>query len=288
MFQIVTDSTADLPKDYLKKHGIGCLSLPYTIDGVTYTEENPLDWKEFYGKMRQGSMPTTSQVNPQEAEDSLRECLKKNREILYLAFSSGLSGSYNSARMAADILNEEVEGAKIIVVDTLAASMGEGLMVYMAVKLREEGKSVEEAAAYMEEHKQNFVHVFTVDDLNHLHRGGRVSKTAAVIGTLAHIKPVLTVDREGHLIVLDKVRGRKKSLMTLVNLMEKKIGSYRDRNEVVFIGHGDCIEDAEFVASKVKERFGIENFVISHIGPTIGAHTGPGAVTLFFMGDSRE
>lgn len=288
MFQIVTDSTADLPKDYLREHGIGCLSLPYTIDGVTYTEENPLDWKEFYGKMRQGSMPTTSQVNPQEAEDALREYLGKNREILYLAFSSGLSGSYNSARMAADILNEEVEGAKIIVIDTLAASMGEGLMVYMAVKLREEGKSMEEVAAYMEAHKQNFVHVFTVDDLNHLHRGGRVSKTAAVFGTLAQIKPVLTVDKEGHLVVLDKIRGRKKSLMALVDLMEEKVGSYRDKNEVVFIGHGDCMEDAEFLVDKVKERFGIGNFLISNIGPTIGAHTGPGVVTLFFMGDSRE
>lgn len=288
MFKIVTDSTADLPKDYLEKNDIGCVSLTYTIDGVTYTEENALDWKVFYEKMRQGSMPTTSQVNPQEAEDFLRECLKKNREILYLAFSSGLSGSYNSARLAADLLNEEVEGAKIIVVDTLAASMGEGLMVYMAVRLREEGKSLEEAAAYMEEHKQNFVHVFTVDDLNHLHRGGRVSKTAAVLGTLAQIKPVLTVDKEGHLIVVDKVRGRRKSLAALVSLMEKKAGSYRGKNEIVFIGHGDCIEDAEFVAEKVKERFGINNFMISHVGPTIGAHTGPGVVTLFFMGDSRE
>lgn len=287
MFKIVTDTTADLPKDYLAQHEIDCLCLPYTIDGVTYTAENELDWKEFYDRMRKGSMPTTSQVNPQEAEEYFRDCLKEHSEILYLAFSSGLSGTYNSGRIAAEALKEEFPEAKIIVVDTLAASMGEGLMVYKAVQMREEGKSIDEVASYMEEHKQNFVHVFTVDDLNHLHRGGRVSKAAAIVGTLASIKPVLTVDETGHLIVIDKIRGRKKSLLTLVDLMEKKSGSYMDQNDIVMISHGDCMEDAEFVAQKVKEKFGAKHIMINNVGPTIGAHTGPGVVTLFFMGEKR-
>jgi DegV family protein with EDD domain len=139
----------------------------------------------------------------------------------------------------------------------------------------------------MESHKQNFVHVFTVDDLNHLHRGGRVNKATAIVGTLAAIKPILTVDKEGHLNMISKARGRKKALLALVDTMRDKIGSYADKNDIVCISHGDCIEDAEFVADKVKEQFGIENFLISNIGPTIGAHTGPGVMTLFFMGDER-
>ena len=189
--------------------------------------------------------------------------------------------------MAAEELQEEYPERKLIVIDSLCACLGEGLLVYKAVQLKRAGKSLEEVAAWVEENKLHMVHNFTVDDLNHLYRGGRVSKTAAFLGTIVNIKPILHVDNEGHLIPLSKVRGRKKSLLTLVDSMEKQMGSFRDQNDIVFISHGDCIEDADYVASVIKERFGIDAFLINYIGPTIGTHSGPGTVALFYMGEYR-
>lgn len=290
MFKITTDSTADLPVEYLKEHNIGCMPISYILDGVTYGRERELDWKDFYFKMRsEGKMPTTSQINPAEAKEYFEEYIKTEKEILHLAFSSGLSGTYNNMRMAAEEVMEEHPDCRIIVVDSLCASMGEGLFVHKAVRMRDAGKSMEETARFLNEHVQNFVHVFTVDDLFHLYRGGRVSRTTAVIGTLASIKPKLHVDSEGHLIVIGKVRGRKKSLNALVDYMEEKMGGYLQENkdDFVFISHGDALEDAEYVRDQIRERFGIQHFMINHIGPTIGAHSGPGTIALFFMGESR-
>lgn len=290
MFKILTDSTADLPMDYLKEHGIGCMPISYILDGVTYGGDKELDWKEFYSMMRtEGKMPTTSQINPAEAKEYFEEYIKTDKEILHLAFSSGLSGTCANLRIAAQEIMEEHPDVKIIVLDSLCASMGEGLFVHKAVKLRDQGKSMEETARWLEEHVRNLVHVFTVDDLFHLYRGGRVSRTAAVIGTLVSIKPKLHVDDEGHLIVIGKVRGRKKSLNALVDYMEEKMGAWERENkeDMVFISHGDALEDAEYVRDLIKERFGFRNFLISHIGPTIGAHSGPGTIALFFMGESR-
>lgn len=289
-FKIITDSTADLPEEYLKEHNIDCMNLCYMIGGETYGGETgkELPWKEFYALMRNGEMPTTAQVNPEEAKEKFKKSIEAgSKKILYLAFSSGLSGTYNSVRIAAEEIMEEYPDCKIIVIDTLCASLGEGLLVYYAVKMQNEGKSFEEVAKWVEEHVQNFVHVFTVDDLNHLHRGGRVSKAVAIIGTLAGIKPVLHVDEEGHLVPQSNVRGRKKSLLKLVDNMEKQMGAYTGKNDVVFISHGDALEDAEFVRDEVKRRFGIEKFIINRVGPTIGAHSGPGTIALFFMGDVR-
>ncbi len=289
-FKIITDSTADLPEEYLKEHDIDCMNLCYMIGGETYGGETgkELPWKEFYAMMRGGEMPTTAQINPEEAKEQFKACIEAgNKKILYLAFSSGLSGTYNSGRIAAEEIKEEYPDCEIVVIDTLCASLGEGLLVDYAVKMKEEGKSLEEVAAWVEEHKLNLVHVFTVDDLNHLHRGGRVSKAVAIIGTLVGIKPVLHVDDEGHLTSVDKVRGRKKSLLQLVDNMEKQMGSYADKNDVFFISHGDSQEDAEFVAEEVKKRFGIKEYIINRVGPTIGAHSGPGTIALFFMGDVR-
>lgn len=286
-FKIVTDSTADLPEKYLKEHGIDIINIRYVIDDESYGNDKQMEVHAFYELMRSGKMPTTSQVNPEEAREFFLACAKQNKEILCLAFSSGLSGTYNNMRIAAQELMEEQEDLKILVIDTLCASMGEGLLVHKAVQLQQEGKSLQETADWIEAHKLNLVHMFTVDDLNHLHRGGRVSKTAAIVGTLAGIKPILHVDDEGHLIPLRNVRGRKKSLLALVDDMEKKIGSYRGDNDIIFISHGDCQADAEFVKEEVKKRLGIETFLINHIGPTIGAHSGPGTVALFFMGDVR-
>ena len=287
-FLIVTDATADLPADYLKEHRVACLHMGYVIGGETYggSTGRDMDYKQFYGMMREGQMPTTSQIPPEEFREGFEQYIKEGAtEILYLAFSSGLSGTYNSACIAAETVLEEHPGCKIEVVDSLCASMGEGLFVHYGVKLRDEGKSIEETADWLRAHVLNFVHVFTVDDLNHLYRGGRVSKATAVIGTIAGIKPILNVDEEGHLIPIDKVRGRKKSLLNLVDYMGKKMGSFQ--NEIVFISHGDALEDAQFVADEIRNRFGIEQFLINHIGPTVGAHSGPGTIALFFMGEER-
>lgn len=290
MFKIITDSTADLPKEYLQEHNVGCIPISYILDGVTYGGEKELDWKEFYAMMRnEGKMPTTSQVNPAEAKSFLEKAVETDKEILYLAFSSGLSGTCGNMRMAAEEVMEEHADVKIRVVDSLGASMGEGLFVHKAIRMRDAGKTMEETAKWLEDHVQNFVHVFTVDDLFHLYRGGRVSRTAAVLGTMISIKPKLHVDGEGHLILIGKVRGRKKSLSALVDYMEEKMGSWAEENkeDYVFISHGDALDDAEYVRNLIQERFGIQHFLINHIGPTIGAHSGPGTIALFFMGESR-
>ena len=286
-FKIVTDTTADLPKEYINEHNLGLMCLRYIINGETYGKDKILDDKEFYSLMRAGDMPTTSQVNPDEAKELLEEYLKESKEILCISFSSGLSGTYNSARLAAEELMEERDDIRIVVIDSKCASLGEGLLVHKAVTMREEGKSFDEVCQYVKETAPHLVHIFTVDDLNHLYRGGRVSKTTAFIGTLANIKPILHVDEEGKLIPISKVRGRKKSLYSLVDFMEKQMGSFKDKNTEVFISHGDCEEDAKLVAEEIKNRFGIEEFLISYIGPTIGAHAGPGTVALFFLGDKR-
>ena len=287
-FVIVTDTTTDLPRDYVEKHHLYMMSLPYTLEGTSYTWEKPMPVKDFYDKMRAGSLPTTSQANPEEAALLYESILKDNDvDILHIAFSSGLSGSFNSCRIASADVCEKYPDHRIVVVDSLAATVGQGLLVYKAVQLKEAGKSLDEVAAWVEENKYHLVHNFTVDDLFHLHRGGRLSKTAAIVGTMINLKPVLHVDDEGHLVMLSKVRGRKKSLIGLVDCMEKQLGDWKDKNDIIFISHGDCPEDAQFVADLIKERFGYENFMIDYIGATIGAHSGPGTVALFYLGDHR-
>lgn len=284
---IVTNTTADLPEDYVEKMGLGLIYFSYTMDGTVYGEGKSLPIKDFYHKMEEGSMPTTSQVNPEEFRTYFTRFLKETNKILYLSFSSGLSGSCGNAKLIADEMMEENPEITIKVVDTVAASLGEGLVAHMAATLQQKGYSFEENIKWIEEHLQNFTHVFTVDNLNDLYRGRRVSKTTAIVGTIVNVKPILNVDMEGHLIPIDKVRGRKKSMNTLVDYMEKRLGSYRDQNEIIFIGHGDCEEDAQLVADEVKKRFGYETFLINTIGPIIGAHTGPSIVALFFLGEDR-
>lgn len=287
-YVITTDTTTDLPESFYQEHRLPVMSLSYMLEGETYTRgEKELPAEEFYAKMRNGSMPTTSQVNPEYAKALLEPILKEGNDILHIAFSGGLSGSCNSARIAAEELMEEYPERKILVVDSLCASLGEGLLVYYALKRQEEGMSLEENHRWCEEHKLHIIHSFTVDDLFHLYRGGRVSKTTAVFGTMLNIKPVLHVDDEGHLIPLSKVRGRKKSLLALVDSMEELQGSYAGKNEVIFISHGDCIEDAEYVKELVEKKYGISSFLINHVGPVIGSHSGPGTLALFFMGDHR-
>ncbi len=287
-YVITTDTTADLPEEYLVKHNISVMSLTYTLNGTTYDREHPLDVKEFYDTMRNGALPTTSQVNPEIAKSIFKEVAEKNQcDILHIAFSSGLSGSYGSACIAASELEEENFPFRVVVIDSLSASLGEGLLVHKATVMREQGASLDETAKWLEDNKLHLVHNFTVDDLNHLCRGGRVSKTSAFIGSIVNIKPLLHVDDEGHLTPVAKIRGRKKALTSLVDCMEKQMGSYRNQNDIVFISHGDSPEDARHVADMIQERFGIDSFLIDYIGPTIGAHAGPGTIALFYMGEYR-
>lgn len=287
-FKIITNTTADLPMDYINKHQLGLVYFNYTMDGNSYGKDAEFDWKEFYRLMRQdGKMPTTSQVNPEQYKEYFMEFLKEDSQLLYLSFSSGLSGSCSNAMLAAQELMEEREDCKILVVDSKCASMGEGLFVHKAVQKKLQGSSLEETAEYLKALVPHLTHVFTVDDLNHLYRGGRVSKTAAIVGTIAGIKPILHVDDEGHLIPFSKTRGRKKSLNSLVDYMEEKTKGCLNKNDIIFISHGDALEDAEYVKNEIEKRFGIHEFLINHIGPTIGAHSGPGTIALFFEGNSR-
>ena len=284
-FVIVSDSTVDLPKEYLQSKQVPIISLSYIMDGVTYEEMDGLSHKEFFEKLRAGSLPTTSQINPEQAREALEPFAKEGKDILYIGFSSGLSGSYNSVRMAAEDLKEEYPDINIIAIDSLCACMGEGLLLYKALELKEHGMSMEEIAEWVEANKLHICHNVTVDDLNHLHRGGRISKTTAVVGSMIKIKPIIHMSDEGKLVVIGKERGRKKSLVSIVDRMEKQMQGYD--NDIVMITHGDCIEDAEFVKKQVEERFGIHNVMINGIGSVIGSHTGAGVVAVFFMGDKR-
>ena len=211
-YVITTDNNSDLPEKYLKDHGVGCMYLSYSMDGKSYTHGNFLPEHEFYEAMRNGSMPTTAQVNPENAKALLEPYLKEGKDILHIAFSSALSGTYNSSRIAAEELMEDYPDRKIIVVDSLGASLGQGLLVYLAQEKKEQGEDLETVAKWTEENRLHIVHLFTVNDLNHLYRGGRISRTTAVVGSMLNIKPVLHVDNDGKLTAIGKVRGRKKSL----------------------------------------------------------------------------
>lgn len=287
-FKIITNTTADLPMDYINEHQLGLVYFNYMMDGNSYGKDKELDWREFYRLMREeGKMPTTSQVNPEQYKEYFTEFLKENNQLLYLSFSSGLSGSCSNAMLAAEELMEERGDCRIVVIDSKCASMGEGLFVHKAVQKKTTGSSLEETAQYLRDLVPHLTHVFTVDDLNHLYRGGRVSKATAIVGTIAGIKPILHVDDEGHLIPISKTRGRKKSLNALVDYMEEKAKGCLNKNDIVFISHGDALKDAEYVKDEIERRFGIHEFLINHIGPTIGAHSGPGTIALFFEGNER-
>lgn len=283
---ISTDCMADLPADFVNEHHLSLHPLYYLMGDVTYNAvDDALPEKEFYARMRNGEMPTTMASNPDYIRNSFIKNIQDGYDILHISFSSGLSSSYSNTAFTAKELSEEYPDSKIIVIDSLSASLGQGLLIYYACRKQASGASIEETAEYIEELKLHVCHQFTVDDLFHLHRGGRVSKATAILGTLANIKPVLHVDNDGHLINISKIRGRKRSLAALVDNMEKTVGKYK--NPVVFISHGDCLEDAEYVKQLIEERFGIHDFLINYVGCTIGAHSGPGTVALFYLGETR-
>lgn len=285
-YVIVTDSSADLPDSLVKELGVEVLPLSFTVQGKTYhnyPDDREMDPKVFYKMLRDGEMATTSAVNVAEYTAMLEPLLRAGKDVLVLAFSSGLSTTYQSSVIAVNELSEQYPDRKICTVDTLCASMGQGLMVWLAVQEQRKGKSLEEVRDWVEENKLHLCHWFTVDDLHFLKRGGRVSAATAVVGTMLAIKPVLHVDDEGHLISMGKARGRGASLTALVDHMEQTVTDV----DTVFISHGDCLADAEKVAADVKKRFGTKDVVINNIGPVIGAHAGPGTVALFFLGTKR-
>lgn len=290
-FEIVTDSCCNLLEDMIDDFGIHVLPLTFMVDGEdevyqSYLKGERTDLKQFYTMMRESKVFKTSLPNLAESEALFRELLGSGRDVLYIAFSSGLSGTYQALSLMAAQLQEEFPERKIHVVDSLAASGGQGLLVWYAVQHARAGESIDQVRDWLEENKLHLAHWFTVDDLMFLFRGGRVSKTAAWAGTLLNIKPVLHVDDEGHLIPMEKVRGRKKSLNALIDHMEKSANKPIS-DQMVFITHGDCIEDAEYVAAKIKERFGVKEVVINYVDPVIGAHSGPGTMALFFLADKR-
>ncbi len=284
-YVITVNSTVDLPKEWLEERSVSVIPLKYTIDNETYTDMEGLSSKDFFAKLREGKMATTSQINPEEAKEQLEPFLKEGKDVLHLGFSSGLSGTYNSMRIAGEELKEEYPEAKIIIIDTLCACLGEGLLLYKALQQKEAGKTIEETANWVEENKLHICHNVTVDDLFHLHRGGRISKASAVLGSVVQIKPIIHMDENGKLQVIGKERGRKKSLNKIVDMAADQIKGWD--NDIAMITHGDCLEDAEYVAKLVRERLGIENVLINNIGTVIGSHTGPGVVAVFVMGNKR-
>ncbi|MEM5779564.1 MAG: DegV family protein, partial [Lawsonibacter sp.] len=276
-FVLLTDSSADLGSDLAAQLDIQVLPLSFTIQGTTYhnyPDNREMEPSLFYDLLRKGSVATTSAVNVSQYTEALEPLLQAGRDVLILAFSSGLSATYNSSAIAVEELREKYPNRKLYTVDTLCASLGQGLLVYRAAKEREKGKSIDEVRDWVIGHKLNICHQFTVDDLHFLKRGGRISSTTALVGSMLQIKPVLHVDNDGHLVNIGKARGRHASLKALVDKMEQTAIDPKD--QTVFISHGDCLADAELVAQMVKDRFGVQTVYINYVGPVIGAHSGPG------------
>lgn len=287
-YVLFTESTCDLTPELAQEMDIQVLPMTFTLDGQgyrNYPDNREMSPKTFYDKLRNGSMSTTSQVAISDYENAFTPFLEQGKDILYLAFSSGLSGTYQDSKVAIEELQQRFPDRRMISIDSLQASMGEGLFAYTLAAMRKSGASMDEVAAFATENTQRFCAWFTVNDLMFLKRGGRLSGAAAVAGTLLGIKPVLHVDPEGHLIAMEKVRGRRASLDALVKHFEATADKNYDEM-TVFVSHGDCLEDCQYVVDKIKAH-GVNRVCIGDIGPVIGAHSGPGTVALFFLGGPR-
>ncbi len=284
---IITDSCSDLPLEYVKRRNLPILNFTFNFMGEDRKDDlgQTLSHSEFYNAVRQGEMPTTSQVNSQTYIDFFKEFIGQGKPIIYMCFSSALSGSYNSALLARNTLLEEYPDAVITIVDTRCASMGQGLLVHHSLDLRDKGLDHDKIVEWIESNKLRVAHWFTVDDLEHLRRGGRVSGAAAFIGSILSIKPVLHVDNEGRLIPMSKVKGRKKSIKVLFEKMQET--AINPSDQTVFISHGDSVEDANYLADMIREHLGVRDILINPIGPVIGAHSGPGTIALFFLATNR-
>ncbi|MBE6934108.1 MAG: DegV family protein [Ruminococcaceae bacterium] len=284
-YQIITDSGCDLPKAMLEQLGIR--TVPLTVNFREETRGDSVDegMSELYAALRAGEVATTSAINPDRWVQEMLPYLESGADLLVITFSSGLSATYQSAVIAADELKETYPQRKIFVVDSLSASLGQGLLVWYACQKKQEGLSLEELASWTEENRMHLCHWFTVDDLMYLKRGGRVSATTALVGTMLQIKPVLHMDDEGHLINMSKTRGRKASIEALAEKAVQLGAGYE--NHTMFICHGDCLEDARYLETLVKEKCGVKEVLIGYTGTVIGSHSGPGTLALFFMGKNR-
>ncbi|HHX71409.1 MAG TPA: DegV family protein [Clostridiales bacterium] len=286
-FVLTTDSCVDLPASYMRENNIPFVSLSYTMSGLTYLDDlgETMSDRAFYSRIKAGEESTTTQVNPGQYVDFFTPFLQEGKDILYLAFSSGLSGSHGSAVIAAEMLKEKFPDRRVVVVDSLSASMGQGLLLTHALTLKNDGATLDEVARWLEANRLHMCHFFTVNDLFHLYRGGRLSKGSAILGSLIGIKPLLHVDNNGRLAPIGKVRGRTGAINALADFVEKH-GVNMDR-QTVYISHGDCLEDAEFLAAILKRRFRVPKILINPVGPVIGSHAGQGVLALFFVGGSR-
>ena len=285
-YQIITDSCCDLPEKTIKELGLKVIPLNLHFRGKTLEDcTSGRQIKTMYDALRAGESASTSAVNPEGWKTVMEPVLADGKDALVIAFSSGLSTTYQSAVIAAQELKEAYPGRTVKVVDSLCASLGQGLLVWYACRMRDEGMDLEELAAWCEETKQHLCHWFTVDDLMYLKRGGRVSAATALVGTMLQIKPVLHMDDAGHLINMSKARGRKASLDALAAKVEE-LGDGFD-NRTIFISHGDSQEDAEYLAERLKAKYGVENVLINYVGAVIGSHSGPGTIALFFLGKHR-
>ena len=287
-YVIITESTSDITQELVEELGVIVIPMDFEINQKSYShypDAREMGIHEFYEALKAGGKSVTSLINTQTFLNYFESAIKEGNDILYIGFSSGLSGTYNSAVIARDELLEKYPEAAISCIDTKAASAGEGLLVYTAANKKKEGLSLTELESWLRENVLHLCHWFTVDDLFHLKRGGRVSALSAGIGTALNIKPVLHVDDEGHLIPMEKVRGRKKSLMALLEHMVETCTNPQE--QVVFIGHGDAIEDAGFLADQIKEKLSVKDVILTPIGPVVGTHSGPGTIALFFFGTKR-
>ena len=272
----------------IETHGISVLPMCFEIDSKSYRhypDGRELGYSRFYQMLRSSIMAKTSLVNSLEYLKYFEPVLKCGLDILYISLSSGLSGTYQSSAIAAKELMERYPKRKIYCVDSRCASVGQGMLVYHAALKKREGLDINELKDWVVQNRDHLCHWFTVNDLNHLKRGGRLSAASAIVGTMLSVKPILHVNKEGHLILKEKVRGRRKSLVELANHMEKFCVS--PEKQTIFIGHGDCIDDAGTLASIVEQRFALKNIAVSYIGPIIGAHTGPDVMTLCFFGSEK-
>ncbi len=285
-YVIYTDSGCDLPETFLAELGVKAQSLSFRFDGSEKEYfSNDMPPHDFYDQMRQGQVAKTAAVNVDTFKKAFEKDVSEGKDLLYLGFSSGLSTTYNSGRLACEELSEAYPDRKLLSVDTLCASAGQGLLVYLAVEKQREGATIEEVAAYIESIKLNLCHWFTVDDLVYLKRGGRVSPAVALLGGMLNIKPVMHVDNDGHLIKVGTARGRKNSLKALADYYESL--ALDREGSVIFISHGDCEEDARELEGMLKAKGAPDVRLITYVGPVIGAHSGPGTMALFFLGKER-
>ena len=287
-YVIMTDSSCDLPAALADKMGLTVLPLSVYIEDkryINYLDEREISFREIYAKLRTKCPAKTSAVNMSEFIAPMEEILQSGKDLLYIGFSSGLSGTYNAGAAAGQELAAKYPERKVYSVDSLCASMGQGLLVWYAWQRQQAGESIEQVRDWLEENKLHLCHWFTIDDLMFLKRGGRISATTAVVGSMLSIKPVMHVDDEGHLIKVGTARGRKASIKALADEAGKR--GIDLQNQTIFISHGDCLEEANFLADIMRSRFNVKDVVISYVGPVIGAHSGPGTIALFFLGTSR-